>query len=86
MAHPSRQRATTVMGRPRVNLTAYRIVAAPYNGWLHDDQFWSIEEWYRQEHRRRQWRKYASRRRGSATPGEGSPHSFNASGLAGEGE
>lgn len=50
-------------GRPRANATAIRIIASPYIGILHDDQFWTAEEWYRQEHRRRQWRAYQQRKR-----------------------
>jgi hypothetical protein len=63
-----------MIGRPRANATAYRIIAAPYVGILYDDQFWTDEEWYRQEARRRTWRKAAQRKRLSSPepvePGE----------------
>jgi hypothetical protein len=46
------------VSRPRAAATAYRIVAHPYNGWLYGSQWWSDEEWRKQEQRRAQWRAY----------------------------
>lgn len=55
-----------MMGRPRVNLKAYRIIAKPYYGVLWQGEFWRFEDWERLEHRRDWMRKYMAERRKAA--------------------
>lgn len=62
-----------LMGRPRAATKAYRIVARPYDGWLYADQFWTIEEWYREERTRARYRRYRSRRHAAAYAAETPP-------------
>ena len=43
----------TRMRRPFAASKAYRIVAAPHNGWLYNGEWWTNQEWRQAENRRR---------------------------------
>ena len=44
--------APRTIGRPLAATKAYRIVAAPHDGWLYGDQWWTTKEWKQAESRR----------------------------------
>jgi hypothetical protein len=52
------------MTRPLAKVAAYRVIASPWNGWLYRGEWYSEEEWYLRQLRRRQWRD--SKRRNAA--------------------
>ena len=55
--------AQTANGRPRAAHVAHRMTDASDDGWLWDDQFWSLKEWEQRERRRQTWRDYRARQR-----------------------
>jgi len=61
------------MARPRAQKVALRIVAKPWDGYLYQDEFYSVEEWYRKQLRMRQYRESKARRRQRETPGSPKP-------------